>query len=313
MKFIYNTGDDYQDVSHSYYDLYRFDDNSEDEVFFYGYSCCINDAIKKPYKHYKRKVYYEWANPCPYFSRQNDAITSQLYFDEVYTICPYTAEYINNKYFGITKQIPVPYTLRMEPFKKYISDFNNKIYDIIYQGQFNSEDHQIMYNVMKDYKHVICSIGPNNHITHNNISTMKKMELVGQSKISLASNLLYHRQDQIDFVKHFYTDWKSNNALCYIDYGISPQFKSRVMDAAFCKTLNLIKEDPWNVIEMWFKPDKEFIYYKDEVDLKEKVDYILKNFDKYIPIIENAYQKVLTYDIDIQIKKIINKEKMYNE
>jgi len=46
MKFLYNTSDDYQDVSHSYYDLHRFDDGSENEIFFYGYNLNNQDKLK---------------------------------------------------------------------------------------------------------------------------------------------------------------------------------------------------------------------------------------------------------------------------
>lgn len=312
MKIIYNPQDDYQDVPHSYYDLDRFNDESTSEVFFYGYNCSINDELKKQYESYNRKIYYNWESPCSFYCRE-DAVTSQLYFNEVYTLCPYTARYINNKYGDITHQIAVPYTVRADVFKQYVSDMSNKEYDVVYQGQFNSADHMIMLSAMQKHKYAICSIGPNPAITHRNLTTHQKMDLVSRSKISLASNQLYLTTHQIEYCKHHYPDYKDNEALVHLDAGVVPQFKSRVMEAALCKSLNLVKYDYWNVIEEWFKPNEDFVYYYDNTDLSTKIDDILANYDEYLPLIESAHNKVTMYDIDDQIKRIINKQKMYNE
>lgn len=314
MKILYDPRDDYSDVVHSYYDLYRFDDNSQEEIFFYGYHCSISEEIKNKYKNYKRKIYYNWEAPCTFYST-NDAITSQLYFNEVYTLCPYTAKYINERYGEITKQIAVPFTMRTthEKFIEQISDFNNKNYDIMYQGTCISNDHLDMYEAMKKYKKIISSANLNPYCTHYNINTIEKLKLVSMSKISLASNLLYLNNNQIQYCKQNYKDYKNHDGLIYIDEGIVPQFKSRIIEAAFCKTLNLIKYDKWNVVEKWFKPDEDFIYYYNKIDLEEKIEDILKNYDKYIKIINNAHKKVFNYCIDQQIKKIINKENLYNE
>jgi spore maturation protein CgeB len=64
------------------------------------------------------------------------------------------------------------------------------------------------------------------------------------------------------------------------------------------KTLNLVKRDEWNVIEKWFKPDVHFVYWDNKNDLKEKINYILKNYDQYQKIINDAYEEVKKYDID---------------
>jgi len=314
MKFIYDSSDDYKDVSHSYYDLHRFNDESKDEIFFYGYRCSIDDKIKNIFKNYKRKIYYNWESPCSFYCSK-DAVLSQLYFDEVYTLCPYTAKYINERYGNITKQIATPYTMRTthEKFQQYISNLNDKTYDIIYQGGFYGSDHYEMFDCMKKYKYIVCSASPNSYSTHYNINTFEKMNLISKAKISLASNLLYLKQHQINFCKQNFPDYKDHEGLIHIDKGIAPQFKSRIIEAAFCKTLNLIKYDEWNVIEKWFEPNKEFIYYYDKNDLEQKIKDILENYGKYAIIIENAHKKVFKYCIDEQVKMIINKKSLHNE
>jgi spore maturation protein CgeB len=71
-----------------------------------------------------------------------------------------------------------------------------------------------------------------------------------------------------------------------------PQLKSRVFEAAFSRSLILCKRDPFNVIENFFEPEEEFVYF-DEGELKEKLVDILLNYEKYLPIIENAYVKAV--------------------
>jgi spore maturation protein CgeB len=170
-----------------------------------------------------------------------------------------------------------------------------------------------MLSSMQKHKYAICSIGPNQAITHRGLTTHQKMDLISRSKISLASNQLYLTKQQIEYCKHHYPNYKDNRAFLYLDTGTVPQFKSRVMEAAFCKSLNLVKYDYWNVIEEWFKPDEDFVYYYNNVDLSEKIEHILANYNDYIPLINSAYKKVLSYDIDDQMRRIINKQKMYNE
>ena len=52
-----------------------------------------------------------------------------------------------------------------------------------------------------------------------------------------------------------------------------------------------MKRDPWNVVEHYFTPDEDFIYWDDNSDLKEKIDDISNNFENYETMIESAYKK----------------------
>jgi len=71
-----------------------------------------------------------------------------------------------------------------------------------------------------------------------------------------------------------------------------PQLKSRIFEAAFCRSLILCKKDNFNVIEKYFTPNKEFVYYE-EGKLFEKVNSILGNFEDYLPLIERAYNRAV--------------------
>jgi spore maturation protein CgeB len=72
-----------------------------------------------------------------------------------------------------------------------------------------------------------------------------------------------------------------------------PQIKSRVFEAAFNKSIILCLKDPWNIIEMFFEPETEFIYFENEFDLVEKISYIKDNYNEFQPMIEKAYQKAV--------------------
>jgi len=69
--------------------------------------------------------------------------------------------------------------------------------------------------------------------------------------------------------------------------------KTRVVEAAFNKTLSLVKKDPWNVVERWFEPEKDYLYYESNEQLPLLIKEISNNWDKYKQITENAYNKAV--------------------
>jgi spore maturation protein CgeB len=72
-----------------------------------------------------------------------------------------------------------------------------------------------------------------------------------------------------------------------------PQIKMRTFEAAFCKSLILCRRDDFNVIEYFFDKDKEFIYYNNNKELDIIIKDVLSNYEKYLPIIENAYNRAI--------------------
>ena len=81
------------------------------------------------------------------------------------------------------------------------------------------------------------------------------------------------------------------------DQGIMPQFKVRTHEITSSKSLMIVKKDPWNLIEHYFLPDKEFLYYKNKNDLEDKLRYILNNYNKFSSVINNAYKRSLNYTV----------------
>jgi spore maturation protein CgeB len=81
--------------------------------------------------------------------------------------------------------------------------------------------------------------------------------------------------------------------------------KTRMIEAASTGTIFLVKRDEWNVIEEWFSPGKDFIYWTNYNDLYEKIFDITKNFDKYNNILDSAAKKVKQFYFEGFMKKIL--------
>jgi len=297
MKVVHVTGAEYRDHLYTYDQYERYDDGSSSDALFIGYNASLNESIKSFYSDYERKSYINQEAPCSFFTTDN-AITSQEYFDRVFTICPYTAKWMNGK--GKTQYIPVLQPYNEDMFVKY-RPFTEKTKDVFYQGGLYSPVHAQMIDMMKGYNYVFTSLFRNDGVTHRKISSVRKWDLLASSKCSIGINLLYPSKGHIANIKT-YDDWSSNEAFRHESLDVIPQMKTRVIEAAICGTLNLVMRDDWNVIEHWFNTD-EFIYWDTIEDLKSIIDDVIINYRQYEPIVERAYQKVLQYSIPNFLKR----------
>ena len=71
--------------------------------------------------------------------------------------------------------------------------------------------------------------------------------------------------------------------------GVMPQFKVRTHEITSSKSLMLVKKDPWDLVEDFYEPDKEFLYFENFDELREIITDLSCDFNKYSGIIENAY------------------------
>jgi hypothetical protein len=132
------------------------------------------------------------------------------------------------------------------------------------------------------------------YATNLNMSPYEKYLLLSQCKISVAFNNFHLSKDNIANILEK-PKWEKNQAFRGINQGLAPQFKSRVNEAAALGVLNLVERDSWNVIEDFYEPGKDFIYFEDLDDLKEKIPSIINGYDDYLPIRVNAYRKSQRY------------------
>lgn len=252
------------------------------------------DAVKK-----MRVVRLEFEEPNKFFiSEDFDAYDGD--FHKVLTLCPFTAEYFNKRQ-GVERRVPIFF-----PFNEtFIPPACEKRYDIIYTGHLHPKPIMRDMKTISRFNYRLVSNSGHELVTDRGVGYEEKLSLISQSKITLTHNLLYPTARHVSNVWK-YPGWTANKAFSDIPRGAIglvkrlitgpeievPQLKSRIFEAAFCHSLILCKKDNFNVIESYFTPDEEFVYYE-EGKLVETVNKILANYDAYLPVVEKAYKRAV--------------------
>ena len=245
----------------------------------------------------KRKIVrLEFEEPNKFFIGDNMS-SYDTDFYRVFTLCPYTAKWLNAVQ-GKRRRVPIFF-----PFNEhYIPKKLKKQWDIIYTGHIVSQPVLRDIQTISQFNYRLVSNSSDPLVTNHGASYEEKMSLIAQSRITLVQNLLYPRFYHVINVWR-YPEWRKNEAFRFIpgpesfwkffterDRIVVPQLKSRVFEAAFGRSLILCKRDPFNVIERYFTPGKEFIYFE-EGQLAEKIEEVLQNYSDYLPVIENAFNR----------------------
>lgn len=219
-------------------------------------------------------------------------------FHKVLTLCPFTATFLNNR-DGIDRRVPIFF-----PFNDaFTPPPAQKLYDIIYTGHLHPKPIMRDMEAIRRFNYRLVSNSNHELVTNRGISYQAKLNLISQTKITLTHNLLYPTVRHVLNVWK-YPSWSTNEAFLDIPKGLIglakrllmgreievPQLKSRIFEAAFCRSLILCKKDNFNVIETFFTPDEEFVYYESG-QLITTINKILANYDSYLPVIERAYKR----------------------
>jgi len=249
------------------------------------------EKIKK-----KKIIHLDFAQPTLFLLGDNpDNYEGQLY--KVFSICPYTSKWLNKRQHN-NKHVPIYF-----PFNEdYIPQTHKKRYDIIYTGHILSPTIARYVKLISKFNYRVVSNSKNPLVTNRSASYTEKLKLIAQSKITLVTNLLYIRYYQLPFIWKI-PNYLENEAFKLIPkwYEIhkwfnkeilAPQLKSRVFEAAFAKSLILCRRDPFNIIERYFEPGKEFVYFEDN-NLEETIQNILNNYELYEKVIERAYKRAV--------------------
>ena len=221
------------------------------------------------------------------------------YFDKVFTICPYTASWLNAKY-GNDKRVPAFF-----PFNETLAPpVREKKFDVIYTGSLLAKSIPEVVKTISKYRYRCVSHSDHPLVTDRDASNQRKLELISQTRISVVHNLLYLSNRQIKTL-HKVDGFRDNRAYDLVPHNrwlwrlqgspevAAPQLKSRVFEAAFSHTLILCRSDPFNIIETVFEPDKEFVYYE-HGRLDEKIREILADYGDYQPVVKNAYERAMS-------------------
>jgi len=303
----------YPDDINSRLNFDEFNTNCDEEILLVGIACVENPDLRSYYADYERKVYINLEHPCSLYSgyKELDPLAQQQLFDEVYSICPYTCEWLNQMRVGTTF-IPMPYP-HNKVYDEY-HDFPKKI-DVSYCGLIHNEEIASYVDILAKHNYFFSTIPHFNKVksvnalaTHSNIPNLNKWHILAHSKINVVQNNLYLNPEQINNIKKL-PEWKNNEAFSHLDTGLLPQLKSRTVEGALCKNVMLVKKDPWNVIEEWFVEGEDFIYFSNTEELDRHINEIKNNWSTYEPMALNAYKKVIEkYNTQFIYDKISKQE-----
>lgn len=147
-----------------------------------------------------------------------------------------------------------------------VPEKQEKIYDCIYTGLATNDMIQKMIATMVKFNYCYVSFQSHSGVTAVNVDYLEKLKLIAQSTTCIVHNIL------------------GNN---------TPQLKSRPFEAAFCQSLMLCYKDDYNVIEDWFTPNEDFLYFSNEDELSVLISHARANPAFYDNIINNAYDKAM--------------------
>ena len=304
MIVLNRTGKGYEQDPTKQFRFVRFAENCSDFVLIegafeendkweqFGLSETELSEIKK-----MRIVRLEFEEPNKFCLGDNTESYDEEFY-KIFTLCPYTSEWLNVKH-GSNKRVPIFFPFNEEDIPLSTS----KKYDIIYTGHLVSKKITDDIKTISKFNYRFVSNSNNSLVTNHKSSYEEKIELIAQSRITLVHNLIYINDVHIKNIWK-YKGWRNNYAFKMVPRPIDlwkrfrlkniviPQLKSRVFEAAFSRSLILCKYDQFNLIESYFEPGKEFVYYHEgELDLK--IIEILDNYGDYEQVIENAYNRAV--------------------
>lgn len=243
-------------------------------------------------------VYLDLEEPNRFFST-DPAFNRHAYeeaFHRILTLCPYTAAWLNRRQ-GSQRRTPVFF-----PFnERFIPECREKAFDVIYTGHLVAPAVSRLVDAIAPFNYRLVSQSDDPRVTDRSASYRQKLELIARSRVTVVQNLLFLRPGHVKAVRAI-DGWEENEAFGDIVRAagpageesagevVAPQIKSRVFEAAFCHSLILCRRDRWNVIERFFEPGAEFVYYE-EGKLRETLGRILADFGSYQRVIDRAFER----------------------
>jgi hypothetical protein len=303
MKVIKNfSGDaDYGVLPYIQPEFDRLSDENSNDLFLNGVQFIDAPYMLGQYEETGRKALLAHWSPCEFLLQPNHYyLDAYEHFTEVYCVCPFTCDFMN-KYYGYEKfiYIPYPYT------NTSVNDFYKYDSTACWFGSINGDEHAQMIDTIKKFPYKYITSQQNTWLhhpyeyeacTHVNLSTADKLKEVSKSKASITINKLFRTPS------NNYNPGVNGIDLKIFDYyeneKILPQFKVRTHEIASCKSLILCKKDPWNLIEDFYDEGKHFIYFDNFAQLEEILHDVENNIEKYIPIIDAAYEQVQKYSVE---------------
>ena len=285
--------------------LNKYSEEDSDEVLMNGAAWLYEKNLRERYKDYKRRCLLAFWSPCEFTSRKGFYhLDDYDFFTEVYCVCPFTCKFMND-HFGYEKFKYFPYIFT----NRSVTEYGNYDADCSWMGSIHGQDHISAIEVISKFKYKFMTSQRNtwmhhpyeyNKATHVFLPNDEKLKQLSKCRSSLSFNMIYMSPAS-----------KKNDFKAFelFDQGIMPQFKVRTFEIASCKSLLLVKKDPWDLVEDFFEPEKEFIYFENFQELEDIVYDVSKNFDKYQPIIDAAFEKCKNYTVESVLPYIKQNDK----
>lgn len=324
MKIHENWNSTYPDALNHYWKFSKLSDDDKKNALFFGWAVMENiDSYLSSIKEYENRIYFNNEQPCVLQTRDEHLISlstdSNKIFNKVYNQCPYTAEWINSL------ENDDRFRCIFTPFNKdYIIDKQEeKVNDVLYWGGLHGLDHKDILDTIRNFDYNFLTLGAGSWnlwwgrqsslppisnyeslITYRNLQRPFMWQLLRRTKVNVMVNLLYTDNKINDNIKT-HEHWEKNKAFAHLEQYIMPQLKTRPIETAVNRCLMVVKKDPWNIQELFFEPDKEFIYYNDKKELQHILEDVKINWKNYEPIVENAFNKAINnYTTEHFIEKI---------
>lgn len=296
MKIVANWTDDatWGVVPYMHKSLEPFNDDNSNEVLMNGAAWIYRKDIKEIYKDYNRRCLLALWSPCEFTSKLGYYHFDHYdFFTDVYCVCPFTCQFMNQHY-GYEKFKYIPY-----PFTNYtVTQFENYDADCSWMGSIHGQDHISAIEVIQDFNYKFLTSQKNTWMrhpyefqkcTHVDLPSDQKLIELSKCRSSLSFNMIYMSPNSV----------KNNfSAFDKFDEGIMPQFKVRSHEITSSKSLMLVKKDPWDLVEDFYEPNKEFLYFKNFDELRSIISDLSTDFSKYRDIINNAYLRSKNYTVD---------------
>jgi len=274
-------------------DVHTFD---EDPVRKLDFSFALDDPRTKNVKLYlsaspgsiggfsKEDCNYTLDLECPNRFIADDnrgfALWQEENFDKILSISPQTTN-IRNEALGrkVYETVFFPFS------KKYIPEPQEKLFDLIFISNVNPP-YITQLLELNDLR--VCVVGRFNNLrTHGAGTYAEKLNLIAASKVSIVHNgydLSVSHSDILNDPTSFeelqkYVDVRNHK---------TTQYKSRMMDAAFCKSFMLCESDEFNIIEDLFTENKHFDYFNEEFAV-DKIYEIVESYDSHAERISDTF------------------------
>ncbi len=278
-----------------FFDFGRFSDRCADYLLVAGHS---DIAALRQRKGTDRVVYLELEEPNRFVVKDNglNRYEDGDLFDVILSICPYTTEWREapGNERAIRRAVFFPFNERHVPAE------TAKTHDVVYTGHVHSAELVDAVRTLSRYRYAFVSGSKHEMVTHHDVGYQEKLQIIAGAKVTLVHNVLFLNRYHARYVRRL-PRYRENAAFDDMAEGLflrkekvylAPQLKSRTFEAAFCRSLILCRKDRWNVIERYFQPQKEFIYYEPD-RLEETLAEVLGNYDAYRDVVDRAFDRAM--------------------